>query len=92
MASVKEMQTKGGKVFYKISVSRGYGKAPFTMRWYAPEGYSRRTLERELRKAVAEFERACAAGEVETRQDRKAREKREAEEALQECKQESKIL
>ena len=66
--------------FYKISVSRGYGVSPYTTRWYVPDGYSQRTIERELRKQVAEFERACAAGEVLSRSERKAKEAAEAAE------------
>ena len=80
MASVKKMATKDGKPFYKISVSRGYGVSPYTTRWYVPDGYSQRTIERELRKQVAEFERACAAGEVLSRSERKAKEAAEAAE------------
>ena len=80
MASVKKMMTKDGKPFYKISVSRGYGVSPYTTRWYVPDGYSQRTIERELRKQVAEFERACAAGEVLSRSERKAKEAAEAAE------------
>lgn len=83
MASTKLMETKDGKRFFKISVSRGYGKTPFTTRWYWPDGWSKRTAERELRKVVAEFERACAAGEVENREQRKDR---EAAEALERAK------
>ena len=30
MASCKLMETKDGKRFYKISVSRGYGVTPYT--------------------------------------------------------------
>ena len=46
MASTKLMETKDGKRFFKISVSRGYGKSPYTMRWYWPDGWSKRTAER----------------------------------------------
>ena len=81
MASVKEMRTKDGRRFYKISVSRGYGKTAYSMRWYPPETYSQRSIERELRKVTAEFERACAAGEVLSRSERKAKEAAEAEAA-----------
>lgn len=71
MASIKLMTTKNGKQFYKIAVSRGYGNSPYTKRWYVPEGWSDRSIQRELRKVVAEFERACTAGEVLTRADQK---------------------
>lgn len=67
MASTKLMQTKDGKRFFQICVSRGYGKAPYKKRWYWPDGWSKRSAERELAKVAAEFERACAAGEVQNR-------------------------
>ena len=72
MASIKEMSTKDGKRFYKISVSRGYGKSAYSRRWYPDPLWSSRTVERELRKAAAEFERACAAGEIQSRADKAA--------------------
>lgn len=72
MASVKEMSTKDGRRFYKISVSRGYGKSAYSRRWYPDPLWSHRTVERELRKAAAEFERACAAGEIQTRSEKRA--------------------
>lgn len=80
MATIKLSETKSGKRFWKVSVSRGHGRSPYTMRWYWPDGWSKRSAERELRKVVAEFERACSAGEIETRAERKAREAREAAE------------
>lgn len=81
MASTKLMETKTGKRFFQICVSRGYGKAPYKKRWYWPEGWSKRTAERELRKVTAEFERACAAGEVLTRADQKQKDAESAAEA-----------
>lgn len=81
MASIVERTTKGGKRFFQISVSRGYGKAPYKTRWYWPDGWSRRTAEREAAKQAAEFERACAAGEVLNRAQAKEKAAREAAEA-----------
>lgn len=78
MASTKLMETKDGRRFYQISVSRGYGKAPYKTRWYWPDGWSKRSAEREIAKVAAEFERACSAGEVENRAQRKEREAAEA--------------
>lgn len=75
MASIKQMETKDGKRFFQISVSRGYGKAPYKMRWYWPDGWSKRTAEREAAKQAAEFERACAAGEVLNRAQAKQKKK-----------------
>lgn len=80
MASIKEMTTKSGKRFFQISVSRGYGKSAYKMRWYWPENWSRKTAEREVGKQAAEFERACAAGEILTRAEAKAKAAAEAAE------------
>ena len=76
MASTKLMQTADGRRYWKISVSRGYGKSAFTIRFYWPERedgnpVAKSKAERELSKAVAEFERACAAGEVLSRAEQK---------------------
>ena len=81
MASLKLMETKDGKRFFQICVSRGYGKAPYKKRWYWPDGWSKRTAEREAIKVAAEFERACAAGEVMNRAQEKERAAQEAAEA-----------
>lgn len=84
MASTKLMETKDGKRFWKISVSRGYGKSPYTSRFYWQDGWSERYALGQLQKAVGAFEQQCAAGEVLSRKDRKAKEEEErkaAEEA-----------
>ena len=81
MASTKLMETKDGRRFFQISVSRGYGKAPYKKRWYWPDGWSKRTAEREAAKVAAEFERACAAGEVMNRAQEKEKAAQEAAEA-----------
>ncbi len=57
MPSIKEMTTKDGRQFYKIRVSRGREKGYLSTRWYPPEGWSRKAIERELHKQAAEFER-----------------------------------
>ena len=79
MASVKLMETKDGKRFWKISVSRGYGLTPYTTRFYWPlkddgDPVAKRTAERELNKAISDFENACAAGEVLNRAEKKQKE------------------
>lgn len=78
MASVKKRQRKNGSFFYEISVSRGYGKSPYTMRWDVPEGLAARTVNARLREAAARFEQDCRSGKVKTRKEKKA-EEREAE-------------
>ena len=81
MASCKLMETKDGKRFYKISVSRGRGKSKYTMRWYWPDGWSKRTAERELAKVAAEFELKCQNGEVMNRAEAKQKEEEARAEA-----------
>ena len=81
MASTKLMETKDGKRFFKISVSRGYGKSPYTMRWYWPDGWSKRAAERELAKQAAAFELKCSQGEILTREEERQKEAAERAEA-----------
>lgn len=81
MPSTRKMTTKSGKVFYEISVSRGRGKSRLTRRWYAPEGWSKKAIERELAAVSAEFERQCDAGEVISRAEQREKASQEAMEA-----------
>lgn len=81
MASIKQMETKDGRRFFKISVSRGYGKTPYTMRWYWPDGWSKRAAERELAKQAAAFELKCSQGEVLNRAQAKEKAAQDAAEA-----------
>lgn len=69
MPSIKEMTTKDGRRFYKIRVSRGREKGYLSTRWYPPEGWSRKAIERELQKQAAEFERKAQAGGVVSREE-----------------------
>ncbi len=81
MASIKLSETKDGKRFFQISVSRGYGKAPYKTRWYWPDGWSKRTAEREAAKQAAAFELACKNGEVLNRAQEREKAAQEAAEA-----------
>lgn len=85
MPSTRRKETKDGRVFYEISVSRGRGKSRLTRRWYVPEGWSQKAIDRELATVAAEFERQSDAGEVISRAE--AREK-----AAQEAAEAAKIL
>ncbi|MBQ9346087.1 MAG: tyrosine-type recombinase/integrase [Oscillibacter sp.] len=80
MASTRQLTTKDGRVFYEITVSRGRSKARLTKRWYPPDGWSRKVIERELASVAAEFERQSDAGEVVSRAEKRAQEAQEAEE------------
>lgn len=81
MASIKLNETKDGRRFFQISVSRGYGKSPYKTRWYWPDGWSKRTAEREAAKQAATFELACQNGEVLNRAQAKEKAAQEAAEA-----------
>ncbi len=69
--ATRKRTTKAGKVYYEITVSRGRGMTPYTTRWYPPEGWSQKYIDRALDKAVADFERRCESGEVLNRQEKK---------------------
>ena len=81
MPSISKMKTtKTGKQFYEVRVHTT-GNKTYCTRWYVPDGWSQKAIDRELTKQAAEFERKCKAGEVETRKDRIAREALEKAEA-----------
>lgn len=81
MASTRKLTTKDGTVFYEISVSRGRGKSRLTRRWYPPEGWSRKAVERELATVAAEFERQSDAGEIVSKAEQRNQEAQEAAKA-----------
>lgn len=80
MSSYRKMETKDGRIFYEISVSRGRGKSRLTRRWYPPDGWSRRAIERELAAVAAEFERQSDAGEIISRSEQRERDAQAAAE------------
>ena len=80
MAFSKRMETKDGREFYRIFVHSNAGKQ-LSMRWYIPEGWSQKAIDRELAKVSAEFERKCKAGEVLSRADQKAQQEAAEQEA-----------
>ena len=81
MASCRKKTTKDGRSFYEIRVSRGRGKSYLTKRWYVPDGWSRKAIDRELAKVSAEFERQCHAGEVVSRAEQKEKDLLQEQEA-----------
>ena len=74
MAYTKLYTTKDGRRYWKIEVSRGRGKSNLSTRFYWPDNTSKRVAERQLAKAVAEFELACEKGEVLSRKEKKEQE------------------
>lgn len=81
MPSIRKRATAAGAEFYEISVSRGRGKSRLTRRWYPPDGWSRKAIERELQAVAAEFERQSDAGEIISRAEQRDREAQAAAEA-----------
>ena len=71
MATIRKLEHKDGTEFFEIKVSRGRKKAPLTMRWEPPQGWSRRAIERELNRVAADFERRVNSGEVISRAEQK---------------------
>lgn len=71
MASTRKRTTKDGQIFYEIRVSRGRDKSYLTTRWYPPEGWSQKAIDRALAKEMADFERRCHEGEVTSRAEKK---------------------
>lgn len=81
MLSTRKRETKDGRAFYEIIVRRGRDKSALTSRWYVPEGWSQRAIDRELTTVAADFERRCNAGEVISRREQKNKAVCEAQEA-----------
>lgn len=83
MASTRKLNTKDGTAFYEIIVSRGRGRSALTSRWYPPQGWSQRAIDRELARVAAEFERKVKAGEVVSREEEREKKRRQAQEMAQ---------
>ena len=83
MPSVKRYETKDGRRYYLIRVRRGREKSTLSRRWYVPDGWSQRAIDRELTKVAAEFERAVHDGEIVSRAEQRQKAAQEAAEAAQ---------
>lgn len=95
MASTRKRVNKDGSIVYEIRVSRGYdinGKQlkPFQMTWKAPEGWSQRSIEKELLRVASDFERDCRDGKVLTREEQIEKALREKEEQRKKQEEEEK--
>lgn len=71
MAYTRMKTRKNGSRYYEISVSRGYGKSPYTRRWNVPEGLSKKSIDRQLALVATQFELDCKAGKVKTRAEKR---------------------
>lgn len=90
MASVKLMETKDGKRFWRIQVSRGRGLAPYSTRFYWPEKkdgspVSKRVAESQRDSFVLDYETRCRNGEILTRAEAKKKAEKEAAAAAEEA-------
>ena len=85
MASISKKQTKTGKTFYEIRCHIDRNRPTLTKRWYPPEGWSKRAIDKELNRQAAEFERQCKEGMVLGKAEK-------AEKAAQEAAEAAKIL
>ena len=81
MPSIRKKETKAGDPFYEIRVSRGRNKSYLTMRWYPPDGWSQKAIDRGLTKVAAEFERQAATGEVISKAEQKEKDLLQKQEA-----------
>lgn len=72
MASTTKKTTKDGREYYEIRCRVSRERPTLTTRWYIPEGWSQKAIDRELVKVSADFERRCKAGEVLSRTEQKA--------------------
>ena len=48
MPSIDKVSTGNGPEIYRIRVRRGRGLPALSMRWTAPDGWSKRAVDREL--------------------------------------------
>lgn len=83
MPSARRYETKDGRPYYLIRVRRGRERSALSCRWYVPEGWSQKAIDRELAKVAAKFERKVHAGEVVSRAEKR---QRAAQAALEEAK------
>lgn len=81
MPSIRKKKTKAGEPFYEIRVSRGRDKSYLSRRWYPPDGWSQKAIDRELTKVAAEFERQVANGEVISKAEQKEKDLLQKQEA-----------
>lgn len=79
MASISLKKTKAGKDFYEIRCHVGRDRPTLSTRWYPPEGWSQKSIEKELNKVAAEFERKCQNGEVLSRSEQAQKDAAEAQ-------------
>lgn len=79
MASVRKKHNSKG-YFYEIRVRLGRDKPELTKRWYVPDGWSQKTIDRELARQTVAFEDECKKGLHISRNEQKVLEEHRAKE------------
>lgn len=74
MASTRLKETKDGRRYFEIRCRPERGKES-SRRWYVPDGWSKKAIDRELAKVAAAFEAEVKAGNVLTRAEKQERER-----------------
>ena len=85
MASISRKTTKNGKEYYEIRCHVDRDRPTLTTRWYPPDGWSRKSIDKELQRVAADFERKCKSGEILSRAEqaeKAAKERAEAEKVM----------
>ena len=72
MPSTRMKTTKDGRRYYEIRVKVSRETSEYSKRWYVPDGWSQKAIDRELTKQAAEFERQVKAGEIVNRAEKRA--------------------
>ena len=68
MASIRKTEDKVGNVIYKVQASNGRGRR-VTRSWKPQEGWSAKTIQRELNKFAANLEQELERGAVVTKRE-----------------------
>ena len=79
MAFTQLKETKDGRKYYRIRCQTSRKQEELSMRWYVPDGWSQKAIERELARQSSDFERRCEAGEVVSRRKKKEQEEAAAQ-------------
>ena len=80
MATATLKKNKKGEQYYEIMAYRA-GKSRLSTRWYVPNGWSAKSIERELERQKADFQRKADAGEVLSKKEQKREQLQAAAEA-----------
>lgn len=91
MATKRMKVTKDGRRYYEFRCRPSRNEPEHTERWYVPEGWSAREIERVSNKAMEDFDRRVHAGEHLTKMAQKAKAAEEAVATAQKAAEEAKI-